>query len=314
MNFSLLKQITVKVKGGLIGAFILSTLAIADGIRKPREWETTMVLLPEGASQGPSISGIAAQFGIPLSAGIGQQASTAYYEEIIRSSAVLLPIAKKRIADNPKGTKSLQTVTVAEWLAPRNSKDTIADDEAVRLLKGRVKTYSTLATGTVSVTVATPDPKVSVQIATAIVEQIEILNSSRRSRRATAEKEYAREALSEVERELRKAEEAETAYRLKNRSIQNSPELQLELRRLELTTARKAAVASSLQQLVAQSALEEGRKTPSLTLAVPPLEPSRPKSRGLLARGLIGIIAGLGVFLLIPWSVTVLLQRIKEEI
>jgi uncharacterized protein involved in exopolysaccharide biosynthesis len=78
----------------------------------------------------------------------------------------------------------------------------------------------------------------------------------------------------------------------RNRDYRNSPELSFQQDRLSRAVSMEQQVYNSLAEAYEQAKLEEVRDTPVLTVVEAPMPPVRPDSRGVIKKGLAGLLVG----------------------
>src|SRR5437660_12923811 len=75
-----------------IGAVAVATLFFLKAVLTPRTYTVTTSLMPDSRGVGPSVSGLAAQFGIPVESGDPTQ-SPQFYLELLTSDEILRGVA-----------------------------------------------------------------------------------------------------------------------------------------------------------------------------------------------------------------------------
>jgi uncharacterized protein involved in exopolysaccharide biosynthesis len=119
-----------------------------------------------------------------------------------------------------------------------------------------------------------------------------------RQSQASAERKFTEARLAEGAEELRIAENRLQGFLQGNREFGGSPALGFERDRLNREVAMRQQIYTSLAQAYEQAKIDEVRESPVITVLNPPIEPARPDPRGLVSRGLAGIVLGgmLGIF------------------
>lgn len=285
----------VRIAGELFARrrLILRTVAVAlvgvlaYGLLAPRSWTARGSFVAQsGSLEGlGNLAGLASQFGVNLGAAESGYPPR-FYAALVTSDEVLGAIVELDDPSAPTGSPQ----TVGRALGARADDPSVLRARAIeRARRDVVGTLYDQRTGLTEFTVRTGDPHLSAFIARAIVEEVNRFNVERHRSRASTEREFVESRRNAIAAEVAEAEEAVRNFNIRNRSISDSPNRQLELQRLERRVEVLSSVLSSLNQSYEQARIEEARDTPVLTLVEPPREPALPDRRPL-AQWAVGTI------------------------
>jgi len=151
---------------------------------------------------------------------------------------------------------------------------------------------------------------VAQQIASHLLEELNRFNLQTRQSQAAAERLFTENRLSEIETQLRAAEDALQRFLERNRDYRNSPLLQFQHDRLERDVQMRQQVYTTLAQAFEEAKIEEVRDTPVLTVIEPPSIALEPDHRGLLIGAVLAIIGAL--FLSSLWIVGLEFLRLTQ--
>jgi capsule polysaccharide export protein KpsE/RkpR len=263
----------------------LAAVVSAWNLSVPRSYTSVSAFsVGGGAGASSAISGIAAQFG--LSGGSGSSEGPVFFSEVVRSVAVLAPLADSVVNREERATPLWQVFGIEA-----------ADQERRRamfaeVLREQVAVNVTPATGIVQVRVSTNDPEISRSLARLLLAELERFNLRRRQEQAARERAFAESQLVRVREEVDVAEDRLTAFSLRNRQYSTSPALMLEFERMQRELANRQSQAAELEQTYNQALLEEARNVPRLSVLETASLPLRPNPRGTVPRALAGLLAG----------------------
>ena len=145
----------------------------------------------------------------------------------------------------------------------------------------------------VNLDVTVPQPALALQINQRLLELLNEFNLRSRQSQAGEERRFTERRLAEVRQELRAAEDRLQQFMQRNRDLRNSPELTFQSDRLEREVMMRQQVYTTLAEAYEQAKIEEVRDTPVITVVQQAELPVRPDRRGLIAKSLLGLLAGL---------------------
>jgi len=178
------------------------------------------------------------------------------------------------------------------------------EDSDYRTLKWEVDALEVLSdrisvnegeSGLISVEILMEEPMIAAEMANTMYPSIVDFTIEIHNKQARLNREFIEERQVEMKEQLTGSEEALKVFRERNRSILESPQLQLELERLMRDVEIRTQVYITLQQQYELVRIDEVKKTPSVVIldeAKPAIRKDQPK------RKLIIIIAMLlgGIF------------------
>jgi uncharacterized protein involved in exopolysaccharide biosynthesis len=193
------------------------------------------------------------------------------------------------------------TISVARLLEIDEQDQASRRAETIRDLKQRVQAAAVARTGVVRVSVRTPSPGISQQIADLIIREVNRFNLQTRQSQAASERRFTEQRLAEVRIALRGAEDRLQHFLQSNRAMSGSAQLQFTLDRLKREVSQQQDMYASLSQSFEQAKIEEVRDTPVITIVESPEIPTRPDPRGLATRGVLAGLVGLMIGILLAF-------------
>jgi uncharacterized protein involved in exopolysaccharide biosynthesis len=282
----------------------LAAVLVGIGLIRPRQYTAKASFVPQ--SRAPqTVSGIAAQFGLALPGQKGDE-SPAFYIELLESRGVLRAAAltEYSAAQSRTGRRGPSTLVDA-YQKPGKSVE-LRTDATIKRLERDVGSSMSNKSGMVTLTARSESPQLSQQIATRLLQLLNQFNLERRRSQAAEERRFAESRVAEVKGQLRAAEDRLQYFLQANRDYANSPSLRFQEQRLSADIDLLRQLYTTLTQAYEQAKIDEVRDTPVITVVELPEVPVRPDSRGLLLRGLGGMVAGmlLGIVLATVRAVT----------
>jgi uncharacterized protein involved in exopolysaccharide biosynthesis len=276
---------------GLFGAMV----GLASGLLSTRVYMSAATFIPQGAEGGASGLALAAsQFGIRMPSSGGGAWGPPVYVELLRSQALLEPIALDTVVVGEGRRVALMDLLKVE--APTPARRT---DLAVRALRRIVKAGEDKKLSAVKLSVATEWPSVSLALAERLVRGVNQFNLETRKSQAAAERQFVEVQAGEAERALREAEDRLQLFLQRNRAIADSPELAFQHDRLQRDVALHQQVYTSLVQSREDAKIREVRDTPVITVLESPRLPVVGEARNSVKKGVLGGFVGgmLGVLI-----------------
>jgi uncharacterized protein involved in exopolysaccharide biosynthesis len=262
--------------------------AVAFTLTRSDTFTTQASFRPQGSEASASqLMALASQFGVNVPGSTGEEASPAFYAELITSREILARLASKDYEVEGVGTASLDELFEIE-----------EEDEALRLrgtietLRDAVLTVQTgRETGVVTVEARTDWPDLSLQIARNALDEIARFNLDTRQSQAAAERVFIEERVDSARGALMEAEAAMQAFLQANRQWENSPDLTFQHDRLDRDISLRQQVYTTLVQSFEQARISEVRDTPVITVLQAPFLPA-PDDRRLLLMVALGVVLG----------------------
>jgi uncharacterized protein involved in exopolysaccharide biosynthesis len=282
---------TLVFAGALIGAavgFISRPRYVADATFIPQDVEGTTSELAAAATQ----------FGIRLSPSLSETGWGApVYVELLRSRALLEPIARDTVAVQERGG---ERAAVADLLDIRDDDSSRRVEKTVRhLARDVVKPSEVKSLRGVRLSVATEWPSVSLEIAQRLVNGVNRFNLETRQTQAAAERRFVGQQAEDAENALRVSEERLKAFLQRNRTILPGSEVAFERDRLQREVTLRQDLHTAWLKSREEARIREVRNTPVITIIEPPKFPAQAESRGIAVKAIVGAFGGglLGVSL-----------------
>lgn len=278
---------------GLLGAAV----GLAKGLTSTRVYTSVATFIPQGSEGGVSGLALAAsQFGIRVPSG-GSGWGPTVYVELLRSAAVLGPIALDTLVVAEESGRRVAVTDLLEIEGPTIARRT---ELAVKSLAGMVAASEDMKLGAVRLSVTSRWPSVSLALAERLVRGVNQFNLQTRKSQAAAERQFVEVQAAEAERALRGAEDRLQSFLQRNRSgITGSPILSFEHDRLQRDVGLRQQMYNSLLQSREEARIREVRDTPVITVFEEPALPVVGEPRRTLQKGILGGLSGgmLGVII-----------------
>ena len=213
----------------------------------------------------------------------------AFFNEMLRSPSLLRETAKGPFTARTE--KGVITGPLGRFYGFQGRPE-LYQDEMTKLLTNHVEIASSSRTGNTWISVHTPYPELSQQIAANLVQRLDDFSRRRRQAFAAAEREFVEERLAEARAALRAAESQLVQFRLANQQL-SSPTLTMSESRLARDVSMKQALYTSLLQAYDRARLDEARNLPVITLLEEAETPAEPEPSSSGALPVLGAIAGL---------------------
>jgi uncharacterized protein involved in exopolysaccharide biosynthesis len=287
-------------------------LGLAAGLLSTRVYMSAAIFIPQGSQEGASGLALAAsQFGIRVPTSGGAWGPPVYVE-LLRSRALLEPIALDSVVVVEKGGRRVALMDLLEVEAPTLARRT---DLAVRALGKIVTASEDKKLGAVKLSVTTEWPSVSLALAQRLVRGVNKFNVETRKSQATAERQFVEIQAGEAERALRVSEDRLQVFLQGNRVIAGSPELTFKRDRLQRGVELRQQVYTTLLQNREEARIREVRDTPVITVLEDPRLPVVGEARKSVQKAVMGGLAGgmLGVLIAFMVQGVVAARRAPSE-
>jgi len=276
--------------------FLGAGAGLAAALLSSRVYAASATIIPEEpANEFPSgLSLAAGQLGIKLPSGGGNGWGPPVYAELLKSRALLQPIA----GDTLNVTEIGRRAAIMDLLRVKPASPALRLERTVRALRKKVVVGEDKKLGAVKLTVITKWPSVSYAVANSLVAGLNQFNLESRKTQAGAERRFVETQALDAQRALREAENRLQEFQKNNRGgVSSSPELALEKDRLAREVLLRQQNYTSLSQSREEAKISEVRNTPVITLIEQPQIPVLPEPRHSVTKALLGGIAGglLGV-------------------
>ena len=283
---------------GTIMVFTLSVSALAAVYAQvqPLTYTTSAALRPQGAEQNSSsnLAALANQFGVNVGGGAADEASPQFYQELLVSREILTSVS-----DEPFAVHDVGVVKLKDLLEIGGNSEAFRDEEVLEWLRAEAISVSTgRETGTVTISVKTEWPDLSVKIAEELLTEVALFNMDTRQSQAASERVFIETRVEEAEANLEEAEANLRSFLETNRQWENSPMLTFQHDGLRREVGLRQSVLTTMVQSYEQARIAEVRDTPVITVLQSPFLPvlNDPRRRvllilvGAITGGMIGII------------------------
>ncbi|MDH3269688.1 MAG: Wzz/FepE/Etk N-terminal domain-containing protein [Gemmatimonadota bacterium] len=267
---------------------LVSALAVAVTFLRAETYTTAAAFRPQGSEASASqLLALASQFGVNVPTG-GEEASPAFYAELLTSREIL-----SRAAARPYDVEGEGTVLLKDLLEIEEDTEPLRDDQTIEWLRDEAVSVSTgRETGTVTLRITTEWPDLSQAIANELLTEVARFNLNTRQSQAASERTFIESRVREAEKELDAAEDSLRLFLEANRQWQNSPLLVFRQEGLQREVTLRQSVLTTLVQSYEQARISEVRDTPVITVLQTPFLPPGPDDRRLLLSAVLGIVLG----------------------
>ena len=283
----------------LVGVTVLATVIFC--LLLPNQYIATAVILPSGGTADKfgglkQFAELAGGFSFG-SAGLNLENSSYLYPDILRSRLLSEAVVNK-VYHYPQGGKTKSQNLFGYFKVKKM-------DNAIKALAQITDFDMNRKTGIIAISATTTSRYLSADIANEYINQLEKYNLDTRRSKAKENETFISQRLKEVKEELKQAEDNLEVFQLKNRNFNtaSSPELAMELARLEREVEIKSKVFLALTQQYELARVESKKDVPIvqvLDYATPPEEKAGPNRKALvltsfLLSGFLGIATVLSL-------------------
>lgn len=262
-------------------------------LRGPRYSAQSSFVPEAGESNVSRFAGLAAQLGLNLGGG-GETPGVpvVFYSELLTSNGLLVEVARTRFQVALESGDTLRG-TLAELLGIRGRDPHNTEQRVVKRLRGMISATTYRDAGLVRLRTTARWAGLAVALNRRMLQLVNQFNLERRRSRAGAEREFIERRVEETGRDLHAAEDQQRRFLERNRSYRESPELQVEVGRLQRAVDQKQQVYSQLVQGFEQARINEVRTTPIITLVDAPEGSDRRADRPLFEVALWLLLSGV---------------------
>lgn len=273
----------------MLSAILLASILCTSALLSERRYTASASFVAQSGKGPGSISGLAAQLGVNIPTG-GEAESPQFYVDLVQSRAILRILVDRSYAAVRDGRPV--TGTLAEFFDIREGNPGRRRDLTIRRLRRNVGASLATKTGIVSVSVTMPLPTLAKAVTDSLITELNNFNLGRRRSQATAERQFFAGRVREVKDSLSVAENRLAEFRGGNRDFRGSTRLTLFEDQLQREVGIRQTLYSGVLQMYEQAKLDEVRDTPIITVLESPEVPIDPDPRGLIARGILGLVVG----------------------
>lgn len=296
-EFSLIELANTVLRQWRLVLVLPVLFALAVGLytySKERMYAASASFFPK-ESEGRAIGGafaLAQQFGVDLGSK-GPTQSPQFYVDLLQSRALLRKVVESKYqVVGPDG--NAESVTLTQFYRRKDGTER-PWIQAVDIVRPRIVPSIARQTGVVRITVTSPQPALSEQIAERLLDLLNAFNLEMLQKRAEQENRFVGERLAEAQTKLLAAESALQSFQRQNRQFENSPDLMFENGRLQRQVDARQEVYTSLLRSQEQTRIDAMRDTPLITVIDHPAESSEPQPRGTVGKALLAYLLGLGL-------------------
>jgi uncharacterized protein involved in exopolysaccharide biosynthesis len=245
--------------GALACAVVVLLLSL---LLLPRFYRSSATILPD--LEKNKLAGLNQLQGLASLAGLatGTTDLSRLYPAIATSDAVLhnVILQKYRTASFADSVDLIQVFKLDEGTPEKNL------DEALKEMRGVLGVANDPKTSIVSLWVEMREPQLAADVLNAVIAQVDAFMRLKRTTSASEQARWIGERLTQVEPELRQAEEALKDFREKNRRVGDSPELLLRQERLIREVTIKSTITVELKKQLELAKIEEIRNVPIVSV------------------------------------------------
>lgn len=236
-----------------------------------REYTTTVEILPDYGNKSNLFSGLGGLSDIASFAGINLagETSTDIYRDLLNSETVLAPVVFNKYNTEKHGRNvnliEYWDIESAGWIA-----DSLQERykllQAMTALNKRTRTEMDRETKILTVELRMPEGRLAADVLNALVESLDDYVRTKRKSHASNQRIYIEKRLEQVKDSLKTAEEALADFRVHNKMLDLSPQLQLEQTRFARSAEIQQTVYMEFMRQLELAKIEEIRDTPILNI------------------------------------------------
>lgn len=249
------------------------------------EYTTTLEILPDYGNKSSLLSGLGGLSEIASFAGInlGGETSTDIYQDLLSSETVLAPVVYNEYTtekyDHKVNLVEYFNLKSAGWL-PDSLQERYKLLQVMKNLTKKLRTEVDRETKILTLELRMPEGRLAADILNKIAESLDNYVRTQRKSHAVNQRIYIEKRLEQVKDSLRTAEETLANFRVHNRILDISPQLQLEQTRLTRAVEIQQTVYMELMRQIELAKIEEIRDTPILNIKEYSQNPIVPTSLG----------------------------------
>lgn len=286
-----LVNVLLRSRHVVVGLTLLCfAVAVVIALVLPRTFTAHSAFMPQTRKPMSSLSGLAAQFGLALPTAETSQ-TPAFYADLLQNQSILGAIVTDSFKYQVDGMETRGSLM--DFYRSKGATPLLRRDAAIRHLEGDIDASTVQRTGVVTLDVTVRQADLAVQINQRLLDLLNQFNLETRQSQAAQERRFTERRLAEVRQDLRAAEDRLQQFMQRNRDFRNSPELTFQADRLKREVTMQQDVFTTLAQAFEQAKIEEVRDTPVITVIQRPEMPARPDPRGLVGKGMLGLLLGL---------------------
>lgn len=254
---------------------LAGVLAAAISLALPNQYTARVTILPDAQSNASAagLSQLAASFGVTV--GRVGNGLTELYPTMLTSDRILTPVIYQRLQTRSGDLRSL----VQFWDLDKVD-SAQAYERALRRFRDKTLTVGAdRGTLVVSIRVTLRDPSYAANVANAMVAQMDSFVGQFQRALAADRVRWIETRLTQVVADLERSEGTLKDFRMRNRLIASSPQLQLEEQQLMREVETNSAIYVELKRQIEIAKIDEVKNIPVIQVldyARPPLRKSYP--------------------------------------
>ena len=288
----LAKQLKLLIITPLVLGFLTALYVLF--ISQPVYVSSAKIMSSGGGSSTSQLQGLAAQFGVAVPSGGGENAQWVY-PELIKSRTLARALLDRKFDTNEYGPeKSLLQILTYGDEEPAMSLDTL-EIFGVNALLGMIDVGDDKMSSIYTITVNAFEPQFAADLCAAIIKELDKHQRKYKTEKVKETRLFIEGRIVEVQKELEGAEEDLKVFRDRNRQILGSPALLLEQQRLTRETSVLTGVFTTLKQQLEMTKIEEVKESALVQVLDPPEAPLYRDSPKRKRSVLLALILGFGL-------------------
>lgn len=282
----------------VLGAFLSTALAGVISLSTPPKYTARARFIP---SKNPEMT---ARMGTLVGSGsietFGENVTSEYYAEILKSTSFLERIVKKKFFSREIG-EEVDLIGLFEITANSDTEKSLLGIDKIAEEIG-VSTDRT--TKIVSISFTTKEPELSAAIVNSFLDELIQYNQDIINSKAKLNREFVEAQLKDALRLLKDAETELADFTSRNKKI-TTPDLQLDQDRMKRNLKVQEEVYITLSKQLELAKIEEQEQSPMIEIldrATPPVRKSSPKiKRNVILAGFVSLILFIGLAFIIEY-------------
>ena len=262
-------------------------------LTKPAYKSEAKILPTEGEMEPGAFGLAAAASRLGLAMPSASSRLSTLYPQILGSHTIITRVLDREFESKRLGTATLYDILEVEGEDP-SEREVYG---RTKILDDVLKVDQSIETGVTTMKVLTPEAKVSKQVASAFIEELERFLSELRNSEESRDRKFIQARLDEEKAEVAAVESELRRFRERNKKIDNSPKLLLEKERLLRKLRIQEEVYIELRRQLEIAQIEEVKSAPLVQVLDPPVAPifrEKPKRAVIMVVGAgAGLILGI---------------------
>lgn len=291
-------------------------IAVAYSLIRPPSYTSTAKFYAQTKEDSPlsSLSGVAAQFGIP----VGDQKageSPEFYSDLLETERIVEATVRTSYTIEDSLAEGDQPVmgNLVKIFRIDGETPGIRLERARAYLKEEVLDVETDSeTGVITASITTSWPSLSAAIGERMLELLNDFNLETRQSQAAKERRFIEERLEESRQDLLAAEDSLQRFLERTRQFGTSPTFTFQRDRLRRQVDLRQQLYTSLAESHQKARIEEVRDVPVITVIDPPTVPVRADDSRVLLLLVLGLMLGAMIGTGVAYG-RAFLERSKEK-